>query len=34
MDHVRELGHCVIFISHDMGEVLKMADRISILPRR
>ena len=31
MDHVRELGHCVIFISHDMGEVLKMADRISIL---
>lgn len=31
MDHVRELGHCVIFISHDMGEVLKVADRISIL---
>jgi len=31
MNHVRELGHCVIFISHDMAEVLKMADRISIL---
>ena len=31
MNHVRDLGHCVIFISHDMAEVLKMADRISIL---
>ena len=31
MNHVRELGHCVIFISHDMAEVLSMSDRISIL---
>lgn len=31
MRHVRELGHCVIFISHDMAEVLAMSDRISIL---
>lgn len=31
MRHVRDLGHCVIFISHDMGEVLDMSDRISIL---
>ena len=31
MNRVRDLGHCVIFISHDMAEVLKMADRISIL---
>jgi ribose transport system ATP-binding protein len=31
MRHVRELGHCVIFISHDMSEVLDMSDRISIL---
>lgn len=31
MRHVRELGHCVIFISHDMSEVLEMSDRISIL---
>ena len=28
---VRAKGHCVIFISHDMGEVLRMSDRISIL---
>ena len=31
MRHVRELGHCVIFISHDMAEVLAMSDRIHIL---
>ena len=31
MNHVRDLGHCVIFISHDMAEVLNMSDRISIL---
>lgn len=31
MRHVRDLGHCVIFISHDMAEVLDMSDRISIL---
>ncbi len=31
MRHVRELGHCVIFISHDMAEILEMSDRISIL---
>jgi ribose transport system ATP-binding protein len=31
MMHVRELGHCVIFISHDLEEVLTMSDTISIL---
>ena len=31
MRDVRAKGHCVIFISHDMAEVLKMSDRISIL---
>lgn len=31
MREVRAKGHCVIFISHDMGEVLRMSDRISIL---
>ncbi|OFR20509.1 ribose ABC transporter [Atopobium sp. HMSC064B08] len=31
MRRVREIGHCVIFISHDMAEVLSMSDRISIL---
>ncbi len=31
MRHQRDLGHCVIFISHDMAEVLAMSDRISIL---
>ena len=31
MRHIREQGHCVIFISHDMAEVLRMSDTISIL---
>ncbi|AEB06479.1 monosaccharide ABC transporter ATP-binding protein, CUT2 family [Coriobacterium glomerans PW2] len=31
MRHVRAQGHCVIFISHDMPEVLAMSDRISVL---
>lgn len=31
MRHIRDIGHCVIFISHDMSEVLEMSDRISIL---
>ena len=31
MRDVRAKGHCVIFISHDMAEVLRMSDRISIL---
>lgn len=31
MRDVRAKGHCVIFISHDMAEVLEMSDRISIL---
>lgn len=31
MRYQRDLGHCVIFISHDMAEVLAMSDRISIL---
>ena len=31
MNHVRDLGHCVIFISHDMAEVLNMSDTISVL---
>ena len=31
MRHIRDIGHCVIFISHDMAEVLEMSDRISIL---
>lgn len=31
MRDVRAKGHCVIFISHDMAEVMDMSDRISIL---
>jgi ribose transport system ATP-binding protein len=31
MMHVRELGHTVIFISHDLEEVLTMSDTISVL---
>lgn len=31
MRDVRAKGHCVIFISHDMAEVIEMSDRISIL---
>ncbi|MCD7830552.1 MAG: sugar ABC transporter ATP-binding protein [Clostridiales bacterium] len=31
MLRIREEGNCVIFISHDLGEVLKYSDRISIL---
>lgn len=31
MRDVRAKGHCVIFISHDMAEVLEMSDRVSIL---
>lgn len=31
MNHLRGINHCVIFISHDMDEVLRMSDRISIL---
>ena len=31
MRHIREQGHCVISISHDMAEVLRMSDTISIL---
>ena len=31
MRDVRAKGHCVIFISHDMAEVMEMSDRISIL---
>lgn len=31
MNRVRDHGDCVIFISHDMAEVMQMSDRISIL---
>ncbi|MCD8189341.1 MAG: ATP-binding cassette domain-containing protein, partial [Clostridiales bacterium] len=31
MLRIREEGNCVIFISHDLGEVLHYSDRISIL---
>lgn len=31
MRHVKEIGHTVIFISHDLDEVLRMSDSISIL---
>ena len=31
MRDVRAKGHCVIFISHDMAEVMDMSDRTSIL---
>lgn len=31
MKHVRDLGHTVIFISHDMAEVLSMSDRVTVL---
>lgn len=31
MRRLRDLGSCVIFISHDLDEVLEMSDRISVL---
>lgn len=31
MKKIRETGNCVIFISHDLEEVIKMSDRISVL---
>jgi len=31
MRRLRDLGSCVIFISHDLDEVLDMSDRVSIL---
>ena len=31
MRRLRELGSCIIFISHDLEEVLEMSDRVSIL---
>ena len=31
MDKTREMGSCVIFISHDLDEVLEHTDRISVL---
>ena len=31
MRRLRDLGSCVIFISHDLDEVLEMSDRVSVL---
>ncbi len=31
MRRLRDLGSCVIFISHDLEEVLEMSDRVSVL---
>lgn len=31
MRRLRDLGSCIIFISHDLDEVLEMSDRVSVL---